>query len=236
MWYPSPFSAIGGVSLRVSRMGPTKLTCIFSSHSSGSPNSHNTKTNWNNHNGQRILTKSYQYNHGTTNTKIGVGAGGGVEGETGVCMKASGQVHYHCRQCMLIHSSCHFSVSVMLQMCTHQECTFGAQICAGITRTYILFAMQFQCEHTFQGGLPSHGKDASTVDQHINAFVPLQQCWQVCQCFRKTSYRWEELPLQGHQLSCRLLLPAVTDPLPPQTYHYINYIAGCHTMLSCPKQ
>ena len=37
MWYPSPFSAIAGVSLRVSRMGPVRLTCTFSSHSSGSP-------------------------------------------------------------------------------------------------------------------------------------------------------------------------------------------------------
>ena len=113
-------------------------------------------------------------------SRLGWGQGEEWGGEAGVCMKASGQVHYHCRQCMLFHSSCHFSVSVMLQMCTHQECTFGAQICAGITRTYILFAMQFQCEHTFQGRLPCHGKDASTVDQHINAFVPLQQCFGKC--------------------------------------------------------
>lgn len=69
-------------------------------------------------------------------------------------------------------------------ICQSRECQYKQRMKASTVEHHFNFRITCQlecktkrmkCKHTFQRGLSTHGEDASTVDQHIDTLVPLQQ-------------------------------------------------------------
>ena len=78
-----------------------------------------------------------------------------MKGGEGVCMKASSQVLYHCRQAM--HMQCyHCSVRMIV---VYSSCVRSwAHMCTGVTHAYIHIAMQFLVSTFSKGVCPVMGK------------------------------------------------------------------------------